>query len=611
MDIVIVDQDASLSRLLQQVLSSDGYVIRVIQDLRAVQAILRSQSLPLLVLTPGEMVGKGLDLLAGIGAARPAHIFLILDRADPVLEQKARQQNIDQIFYRPFSFLDFADAVRKVCHRHPPASPDWGRPTHDNLMRLGRLWARRVTGVLSVRRGERTQMGLMQNGGTIGVDGWEAVEAAVEGGDMSFEPCEVEGRGDRRRLGYYLMNRLGLELAETDLSGVRRSVLAPGPSYDALPDLPMSPSLSTVVRQVDGRVTTWDLLERSPLPAGEVLLHLAILLQLGVLQQDFAKSNPALSSPVTLVPPSSSSRSVSSDVLRRETLHRSDAPWSEAPRSAAHSDSLREALRSELRDHRSGGAPISAPVEDIRSTITGVPPSAEGSAPSGRSALGPALRRAGVTGADEQLRKRLASEVQILESQSAWTVLGIPARSPEPLIRQAQERMNQRYGKWAQHDDPEIRRLAETMLERIRDAVLQLQNDISYAGNPEAPDEQAFLAGIAALTRNRWADADRFFQKARDLNLSSARNLAFLGWARVHNPTVPAADREDDGLGFLREAERMDAQYPETHYFMAVLLQRRGDNEGAVRRLRKVLEVTPTHADALSLMRRLTLKPTI
>jgi Tfp pilus assembly protein PilF len=64
-----------------------------------------------------------------------------------------------------------------------------------------------------------------------------------------------------------------------------------------------------------------------------------------------------------------------------------------------------------------------------------------------------------------------------------------------------------------------------------------------------------------------------------------------------------------EGLELLRLAEQLDPTYADGQYFLAVVLHKKGDDDGAQRRLRRALRSEPSHVSANALFQKLRKAP--
>ena len=197
----------------------------------------------------------------------------------------------------------------------------------------------------------------------------------------------------------------------------------------------------------------------------------------------------------------------------------------------------------------------------------------------------------------------------MLKSNDAWVILGVPHDADREMLERAGRRMQSRYAELAERETGEARELAKAMLEGVLLAVATL--DASNAEEQsDDPGDEAFRAGLRAMSAGDWGTADRRFLAARDMNLDSVRNIAHAGWARVHNPGLPEKARTAEGLDLLLLAEQLNPGYADGQYFLAMVLHRQEDDDGALRRLRRALKSDPGHIAASALVRKLRRKPT-
>jgi cytochrome c-type biogenesis protein CcmH/NrfG len=227
----------------------------------------------------------------------------------------------------------------------------------------------------------------------------------------------------------------------------------------------------------------------------------------------------------------------------------------------------------------------------------------------GRNPVGEILRSSLTI---EQHRTILQREVQTLAHASPWTILGIPQDVPAERLTKAGERMLSRYQQLLSHSDAGIRELAGQVLERVQWAIANATlaapiERLDRLESFEAPgeDEGPFQAGFQQAEAACWAAADQAFSKARALSPGSARNLAWLGWARLQNPQVPLEKREEEGMEYLRLAEQFDPENVESRWFLATVYAKRGETDAAIRRLSRVLILQPHHAEAAALLKKL------
>lgn len=193
-------------------------------------------------------------------------------------------------------------------------------------------------------------------------------------------------------------------------------------------------------------------------------------------------------------------------------------------------------------------------------------------------------------------------------TNDAWVVLGVPHDADQAMVDRAGERMVARYSDLVSRETGEARDLAQAMLDAVRQAIASLRSADDFQREDE-PGDDAFRAGLRAMSGGDWALADRCFLAARDSNLDSVRNIAHAGWARVHNPTRPLKERTAEGLELLLLAEQLEPAFADGQYFLATVLHRSGDEDGALRRIRRALKADPSHVAASALNRKLRRPP--
>jgi hypothetical protein len=197
--------------------------------------------------------------------------------------------------------------------------------------------------------------------------------------------------------------------------------------------------------------------------------------------------------------------------------------------------------------------------------------------------------------------------------------------------------MRLRYAEIVRRSDssPELREAAGELLSLVerstrteQDGTVSLHASLSYAGSGphggslhgggsvggdptsmmgggESPEERLLQRGRSLITQSAWEQADRVLSRARDRRIDHPAILANLAWARLHNPGLPSAQREEDARDLLLLAEQFDAHDPEGQRYLALYLERRGDLGGALGRAQRAQRAQPTDIELQGLVRRL------
>lgn len=403
-----------------------------------------------------------------------------------------------------------------------------------NARVLTRLWVRKATGVLRVEGGASPAWVLLSGGGPVGPDGVAAVDEALSGGEIMLDPCEVDEPGDRVALA-----RLVWRAAREAVAG--ESVLALVPAGNSLTDgaaeLPLTAATRRCLLRLGG-VSVQGLARREGAPVDDVAVDLAALRWLGLV----GLRDPSTPEPVGDPP----SQNLIAPIRR--------APeGSGDPASVTRRDHFGDILgvKSE-RTHPADVAP--RPVERVDDPVT-----------SSTASIVPVAR--------------LRREVDILRTADAWTVLGIPRRSPMDMVRAAAARMKHRYRAMDRDPNPEARELAAEIFTRIEAAETELLTGRTSSAEPVF--EGLLRAGLAAIAAQDWARADRILSQARQHAPDSAIAVAHLGWARFQNPEEAVESREEDGADFVELALQFDINCAQAWAYRGEIATCRGDTEEA------------------------------
>lgn len=606
--LLIVDEDPNFGRILSSVLGSEGHVVAVLGDSRQGLAALERNRPDVLLVSVDVADTLGLELVTRSRAsAAGAQLVIVVMAAlvDERLRRVCDEAAVAEIVVRPFSVLDLAARVRGI-NLPPAASAQVASPgtplDFDNTTRLVRLWARRASGILQIASPRGEMWVTLADGAPVDAESLAALREVLHGGEVEFQPCNVEGAGD-----YAATGRIFWEEALASERGrrgapTRGTLLTPTHLTEAAAQLPLSAGLGRILAGLTAAAPLGRLCDAQLIDAATVVDEVAALAALGMLSLQEAPAMPATVarrpepqpegfSTVARRPPGAG---VPTGIPLATTRIGSQTHTSEG-RSSSGYETRRPASGEFRRPAESGGI---GPPAGMR------PPMPTAPLPMGRP--GPISPARPPPAADEgALIKRLRREVDLLRTSDPWVVLSVPHDAERKLVDIAVERMRTRYSDLGKAQSPELRDLAVQMLARVNEAYSTLTATAAELTRPDEPGDDAFKAGLRAMAAGDWALADRRFVAARDQNLDSVRNIAHVAWARVHNPEHPAAARTSDGLDMLLLAEQLDPNYADGQYFLATVLHRKGDDDGAARRIRRALRAEPGHVAASALARKL------
>ena len=431
----------------------------------------------------------------------------------------------------------------------PAARRTWNM---GNARALTRWWFRKATGVLRVEGPTSSAWVLIARGGPVGPDGVAAVEDALSGGEVSLDPCDVDEVGDRGALAR-LVWRAAREAvgAENVLSLIP---VANGLSEGAS-ELPLTPASRRCLGRFGGGVTVQTLARREGAPVADVAVDLAALRWLGLI---------ALREP--------------------EIEAESDPP------SRTHGSRPEPAGDADTRRTRTVQRPaaVERPFarDDQRDSVVD-PPTVPGAARRER-ADDP------VTISTSSLMPlgRLRREVEILRTADAWTVLGLPRRSPLDMVQAAAARMRQRYEVMDKNASAEALTLAAEIVRQIDAAERELLS--GNAGRTEPVYETTIRHGVAALRARDWSRAHRCFVSARQQMPDSPVAHAYLGWARFNDPALDRAAREEDGAALVELALQFDNNCAIAWFVRGDMLNARGQAGEARQSYSTAIKLDPT-----------------
>ena len=365
-------------------------------------------------------------------------------------------------------------------------------------------------------------------GGTIDSDGTQLIHAALAEGGLSFEPCEQEGLADTFSVG------LAIWEAAVSLTS-------------------------------DDFMKRWGSRSLNRL----ALYERAFLLPIG---DAVAQLIDASTSPMPLE--------------RRLTQLSLDDPDLPGQLEALYLLRMVEFKRLKIRK---GSAKSTRSA--VKNRAGSVVSSATGKAGSGGSSTDMArLHR-------ELVSKRLRQDVERLKDTDDWTVLAISPGYDLDRIKQAGARMHSRYNTMAQESTvKELKVLALKMTQRVERATLNLQALCVAAEEygsdcvGDSREEAAFAAGFAAQRKRDFPLAVRCFTAAREHAMHSPRNLAYLGWATLHDQRLQETERLHEASDLLKMSESLSPKIQTTQFFIAKLESEMGYYDDAEKRLAFVIK---------------------
>ena len=214
--------------------------------------------------------------------------------------------------------------------------------------------------------------------------------------------------------------------------------------------------------------------------------------------------------------------------------------------------------------------------------------------------------------------RRLRREVAQVKTTDDWTVLGIPRSADLDLVERARQRMADRYARISTDENysDEIHNMAREIASRVEEAAQRIKDRSArmavhratppppmdpvpepdeYAADPATYADQLFLKGQAALASGDAVSAIRVLREARNEQLDSARNMAWLGWALYQETSRPLAERRKAAMELLELADQFDSEYPDGQFFLAAVEAEANMHKRASARLRRVLRARPEH----------------
>ncbi len=604
MKLLIVDDDLNFGRILATVLEAEGHVVRHAEGPSGVGTLLVVFDPDVVLISVDATSPASMSFLEGFrglpGGHRAAAVAIAAS-ADDRIRQACAASNTDHLLVRPFSVLELAVLVRGL---RPVVS---GMSTEasgeelnlENTSKLMRLWARGANGVLNCQDESGDELVILANGGPVDHAVLPALRRMLHAGALDFQPCDVDGDGDPAAMAALLWAEACASAPPLKTRPSRSTVVVPSRLSEVAARLPLPSGLGLILSSLQGPTGLGRIADQYAVPAEALAEGMPGLAALGLLTLQNAPDMPVA---VTRLQPAAPPPTFE---VQRPRAAAAPVPVRPPHPGAGPRSVDRSAAERPWADRMSSVSPPSMPPRDL-------PPPGAARAPLPRPPL-PALRPAGGPQAlpptdSAALIRRLRREVDMARTNDAWVVLGVPHDADQAMVDRAGERMVARYSDLVSKETGEAGDLAQAMLDAVRQAISSLRSDDDLQREDE-PGEDAFRAGLRAMTGGDWALADRCFLAARDRNLDSVRNIAHAGWARVHNPTRPVKERTAEGLELLLLAEQLEPGFADGQYFLATVLHRSGDEDGALRRIRRALKADPSHVAASALNRKLRRPP--
>lgn len=612
--LLIIDEDLNFGRILTTVMEAEGNTVRLAEGGESVGSSLVHFDPDVVLIAVDANSSASVQFLEGFrrlpGSHRAATVA-IASAPDDRVRRACAASNTDHMLVRPFSVLELGELVRRL---NPHVAGLSLRATGadlnlENTAKLMRLWARGANGVLNCHDAAGEELIILSQGGPLTADNLAVIRRMLHAGVVDFQPCDVDGDGDAAGLAAVIWAEASASAAPLGTRATRTAVLIPTRLSEVAPRLPLPSGLGLMLSSLQGPTGLGRLADQYGVSVEAIGECLPGLVALGLVAVQEAPDMPvAVTRPVQLAapkpahevkrpaplaasPPPAMPAPAHGTLPRRGELPAADRPWADLVASTA-ARSVPPGPAPAPRDRTPSVAQASPlprpPLPPPRPVGSGAPPLP----PTDASVLVRRLRR----------------EVEMLHANDAWVVLGIPHDAERAMVARAGERMVARYEELVAKETGEARDLARAMLDGVRVAIDSLRDDDLRAGGDD-PGDEAFRAGLRAMSAGDWAQADRCFQAARDANLDSVRNLAHAGWARAHNPNRLAKERTSEGQELLLLAEQLDPGFADGQYFLAVVLHRAGDDDGAFRRVRRALKADPNHLAASALDRKLRRPP--
>jgi Flp pilus assembly protein TadD len=435
---------------------------------------------------------------------------------------------------------------------------------------------------------------LFRDGGLVDARHLDLVDLALREGRLRFERTDVDGVGDHRALGSYLVescrdpSAAGFAAQHTFDAPLLKAMRRP------LSELPVSRDTRAVLGKADGRQTLGRLLAMLGVPAESVDADLACLRRLGLLTLSAPRARR------TGVSRPGASASVTPQGSPGAGLSRSSGPATFG--AEVHSDTT-------TRHVGAGPEPDSTPTSVTRSSVSSARRRRRRERSTTRTEPVSTRRRRMPRMQPAVLEKQLERELSRLEGASPAMVLGVPPDSGTSLVKGVAARQRQRYQRIADdvRGQARVRELAARLLELVAHAEEKWgHSDRALSGTTDSPRELVWLEqGRALIDAGDFPRADRVLSRARDLTIANPDILAWLGVARLGNPEHSEEERQSEGLDLLLLAEQFNPEHLTAVSWLARTYARSGQHDRALPRARRWARLAPEDSEASGLLAEL------
>jgi curved DNA-binding protein CbpA/CheY-like chemotaxis protein len=219
-------------------------------------------------------------------------------------------------------------------------------------------------------------------------------------------------------------------------------------------------------------------------------------------------------------------------------------------------------------------------------------------------------------------RRMLFGETDHLAEASHYELLGVKSDAQADELKKAYFTQAKRY-----HSDTfagmtlgSAKKVAEDLFAKVNEAYSVLSDANKRADYDVFLDRKAkglptdvaaimraegiFQKGEALFKMGRYEDAEVQFREAIGLNHAEAEFHAFLGMA-----VFKRTGRADDGLAHIMKAMDLDSRLRTANLFAALMLESKGEIDGARNLLKKAIDKDPDFTQAKDELRRLRNKP--